>query len=331
MTEKEFNKLLAEAMKLHRKGNQNIPARRIETSSEAISKKYATAYKKVFKELHGQLADNFGVLSSPSYQSHLTLMQLIEKRMTELDSVVAQVVKQELEESYVTAKLFHALASETIKDIEALKGAVPYSTLNTFKMEQIVQDTMDDLLFTTQHTSKELKKLVREVFSKNLQYHTLKEENQKEIKKIIEKELSRNGLKDSLNKKGFIGLVDKSGRKWSTKNYVDMAVKTKLNQAYVEGLKDRAVETGFDMAVIPEKGAKDSCRYFEGMLISLTGTAKGFPTYDSLQSTGLIFHPRCVHSPFPVGDISLLPQEDIDRHNEKVRGLKSVTAVKRKK
>ena len=110
-----------------------------------------------------------------------------------------------------------------------------------------------------------------------------------------------------------------------------MAVKTKLNQAYVEGLKDRSIETGFDMAVIPEKGAKDSCRHFEGMLISLTGTAKGFPTYDSLQSTGLIFHPRCVHSPFPVGDLALLPQEDIDRHNEKVRGLKGLTAVKRKK
>ena len=141
MTEKEFNKLLADVMKLYRRGNQNIPARKIETSSEAISKKYAASYKKIFSELHNQLADNFGVSSSPSYQSHLSLMKLIENRMTELDSAVAQVVKKELEESYVTAKLFHALASETIKDIEALKGAVPYSTLNTFKMEQIVQDT----------------------------------------------------------------------------------------------------------------------------------------------------------------------------------------------
>lgn len=331
MTEKEYNDLLEEVMKKYNKSKTTVPARILEESMEGIAKLYGESYSLLFKELLDELVDNFGVLASPSYQSQLALLVMVEKRMEELDSVVASQVKAELEKAYVSASLFSALAEGTVKTIEDLKGAVPYSTLNTYKMEQIVADTMEDLLFSTKHTSKELKKFIREVFSKNLHYHALKEETQKNIKKLIEKELSKKFLKESLEKKGFVGIVDSSGRKWNTKNYVDMAVKTKLNQAYVEGLKDRAKESGDDLAIIPIKGANDSCRHFEGMIVSLLGITEGFPTYDDLQATGLIFHPRCVHSPFPAGKLELLPEEDIEHHNQKVRDLKKVVSSKKKK
>lgn len=331
MTEKEYNDLLEEVMKKYNKSKTTIPARILEESMEGIAKLYGESYSLLFKELLDELVDNFGVLASPSYQSQLALLVMVEKRMEELDSVVASQVKAELEKAYVSASLFSALAEGTVKTIEDLKGAVPYSTLNTYKMEQIVSDTMEDLLFSTKHTSKELKKFIRDTFSKNLHYHALKEESQKNIKKLIEKELSKKFLKESLEKKGFVGIVDSSGRKWNTKNYVDMAVKTKLNQAYVEGLKDRAKESGNDLAIIPIKGATDSCRHFEGMIVSLLGTTEGFPTYDDLQATGLVFHPRCVHSPFPAGKLELLPKEDIEYHNQKVRDLKKVTSSKKKK
>lgn len=330
MNEQNYNKLLEDLMKKFKRKAPNIPARIVEESATEISKIYGKAYKQLFTELLDRLEEDFGVLASPSYQSQLKLLQTIEVRMKSLDSEISYKVTEELEKNYVTAQVFHSLATETINTIEELKGFVPYSSLNTYKMEQIVADTMEDLLFATQHTSKELKKLVRETFGKNLQLYAIRNENQNNIKKIIEKELSRKGLKDSLEKKGFVGIIDSSGRRWNLKNYVDMAVSTKMNQAYTEGLKDRAIDTGYDLAKIPEKGATDYCKHFEGIIISLTGATEGFMTYEQLKATGLVFHPRCNHAPFPVGNIDLLPDEDVAFHNKKVSNLKNILQKKKK-
>ena len=324
MTEQQYDKLLKDILQKYNKKKPDIPARILDKSIDNISKVYADSYKKLFVELLEQIYEDFGVLSDAGYQALLKLLQMIESRLAEIDANIMNQVTVELEKAYASAGIFHTLATETVKTIEELKGYVPYSQLNNFKMEQIVADTMEDLLFATKHTEKELKKFVRETFAKNLQYHALKNENRFNIQKLIEKELSKKMLEESLKKKGFVGIIDSAGRKWNTKNYVDMAVSTKMNQAYTEGLKDRAKETGKDLAVIPEKGASDSCKYFEGMIFSLTGDTKGFSTYDQLKASGLIFHPRCQHSPCPIGKLELIPDEDIAFHNKKVRELKDI-------
>ena len=330
MTEQDYEKLLKDILQKYNQKKPDIPARILDKSISNISKIYADSYKQLFKELLEQVYEDFGVLANPSYQSQLKLLQMIEARLNELDSSIMNQISLELEKAYASAGIFHTLATETVKTIEELKGYVPYSQLNNYKMEQIVADTMEDLLFATKHTEKELKKFVRETFAKNLQYHALKNENRFNIQKLIEKELSKKMLEESLKKKGFVGIIDSAGRKWNTKNYVDMAVSTKMNQAYTEGLKDRAKETGKDLAVIPEKGASDSCKYFEGMIISLTGETEGFSTYDQLKASGLIFHPRCQHSPCPIGKLELIPDEDIAFHNKKVKELKNIPKKNKK-
>lgn len=329
MTESQYNELLKDILQKYNKKKPDIPARMVEQSVEAIVKTYAKAYKQLFGELYEEIMADFGVLSNASYQSQLALLQMIEKRLDELNLVITSEIKEELEKHYASAGIFSSLASETVKTIEELQGAVPYSQLDIYKMEQIVQDTIEDLLFVTQHTKKELKKFVREVFRKNLQYHGLTGENFNNIKKMIEKELSAKFLKEQLKKKGFVGIVDAGGKKWNLKTYVDMAVSTKMNQAYEEGLKDKAHQTGYDLAVIPEKGAVDSCARFEGMIISMTGATEGFMTYDQLKATGLIFHPRCVHSPFPIGNLELFPEEDFAFHQKKMKELKNFAKKKK--
>lgn len=329
MTEAQYDELLKDILQKYNKKKPDIPARLVEKSVEAVTKTYAKAYKQLFGELYEELLADFGVLSNASYQSQLALLKMIESRLDELNLLIVSEVKEELEKHYVSAGVFSALADTTIKTIEELKGAVPYSMLDINKMEHIVTDTMEDLLFVTQHTKKELKKYVREVFRKNLHYHGLTGENFLNIKKLIEKELSAKFLKEDLKNKGFVGIIDSSGRKWNLKTYIDMAVTTKMNQAYEEGLKDMAYLTGYDLAVIPEKGAKDSCADFEGIIISMTGETKGYMTYDQLKATGLIFHPRCVHSPFPIGNIDLYPDEDLAFHEQKLKDLKKITKKKK--
>lgn len=329
MTESQYNELLKDILQKYNKKKPDIPARMVEKSVEVIIQTYAEAYKQLFRELYEKLMADFGVLSDASYQSQLALLQMIESRLDELNLLITSEIKEGLEKQYASAGIFSALANETVKTIEELQGIVPYSQLDLYKMEQIVQDTMEDLLFVTQHTKKELKKYVREVFRKNLQYHGLTGENYDNIKKLIEKELSSKVIREQLKKKGFVGIVDAGGKKWNLKTYVDMAVSTKMNQAYEEGLKDKATLTGKDLAVIPEKGAVDSCSKFEGIIISMTGATKGFMTYDQLKATGLIFHPRCVHSPFPIGNIDLYPDEDLAFHEKKMKELKKIAKKKK--
>lgn len=324
MTKQEYENLLNELLKKFNKKRPDIPYRILDKSIDNITDKYSKFYKRLFSELLEQVVEDFGILSDPSFQTQLKLLQTVEIRLKELDSVIIDEISVELQKAYISANAFHVIASETIQNIEELKGFIPYSQLNTYKMDQIIQDTMEDLLFATKHTEKELKKFIRETFSKNLQYHAIKNENRNVIKKMIEKELSKKALRDQLEKKGFTGIIDSAGRRWNIKTYIDMAVSTKLNQAYTEGLKDRAKATGKDLAVIPEKGADDSCKYFEGMVISLIGETEGFPTYDQLKASGLIFHPRCRHSPVPIGSFDLLHEDDIQFHNNKVKKLKQI-------
>lgn len=331
MTKEDYEKLLKELMQVFSISKPTIPARIMNKSVTDLASSYGIAYKALYQEVLTEMIANFGVDSTPSIKSKQALLKLIDERMESLNRVTAKQVRKEVEKQYITGSAFGAISAGLATTLKDLKEVVPYSELNTAKIDQLLQDTMEDLLFSTQHTAKNVKKVVRETFVKNLQYHGLKNESQKNIRKIIGKELSRKFMSESLQKKGFVGIVDSAGRKWNTQTYVNMATATKLNQAYTEGLKAQALNSGYDLAVIPEKGATDACKYFEGMIISLTGQTEGYMTYDQLRATGLIFHPRCRHSPCPIGNIDLLPEEDIKFHKEQMEKLKEAKLGKKLK
>lgn len=181
---------------------------------------------------------------------------------------------------------------------------------------------MEDLLFATDNTSVHLKKLVRSVFQKHLTLSGLEKTSQKELIKRIQLDLTKKGLSNMIKKDGFVGIIDKIGRKWELSVYVKMVVKTKMAQAYHEGLKDKAHETGKDLAMISKRGAKDSCRYFEGVIISMTGLTNGFMTYDQCKATGLIFHPNCRHNCYPIRDMNALHEEDVHTHEKQLLLMK---------
>lgn len=331
MTKEEYAELLEELMQAFKVSKPTIPARMVNKSVTDLASSYGKAYKALYQEVLTEMLTNFGVASTPSIKSKQALLKLIDERMESLNRTTAKQVRREVEKQYITGSAFGAIASGLATTLKDLKEVVPYSELNTAKIDQLLEDTMGDLLFSTQHTTKNVKKIVRETFVKNLQYQGLKNESQNNIKKIIGKELSKKLMSENLQKKGFVGIVDSAGRKWNTQTYVNMATATKLNQAYAEGLKSQALNSGKDLAIIPEKGATDACRHFEGMIISMTGQTDGYMTYDQLKATGLIFHPRCRHSPCPIGSVDLLPEEDIAFHNKKMEELKNIKLEKKVK
>jgi hypothetical protein len=111
-------------------------------------------------------------------------------------------------------------------------------------------------------------------------------------------------------------IIDNAGRRWSVDNYARVVVKSKLAQAHREGAMDRAVADGYDLARISAHGAKDACKNFEGLLVSITGKTAGYPTVVQLKASGLIFHPNCMHLVQPCNP-KLLPDSALQHAESK--------------
>jgi hypothetical protein len=71
---------------------------------------------------------------------------------------------------------------------------------------------------------------------------------------------------------GITGFTDRAGRNWELGSYVEMAARTTVGQAHVQGGLDRYTQQGRDLVIVsdaPEECAK--CRPFEGRVLSLSG------------------------------------------------------------
>ncbi len=318
MTEKEYEELLSRILKGKKR---NIPKRQTDKSIDRIIKTYAEGYKDVYTLLINNLT---GIGTDTSATAQASILLQLEEQLTILNNKVSKELQEALAEAYVEGNAMHALATETVKSVEELKIIVPYSLVNHEKIYQASIDTFEDLLFVTQHTTKESKKIIREVFSKHIQLGVATNQGHASIIHRIKKELERKNIERLVADKALVGIIDSRGRRWKLNHYVNIVTKTKLQQIHVEGLKDRANETGYDLALIPDMGARDSCRNFEGLVISLTGKSKGYMTYDSLRATGLIFHPQCRHTPVPIRKFDLLHDDEIAIHKKMTENLKNI-------
>ncbi len=321
MTQDRYEEILNNVLKAFGKKRPEIPNRIVDKNIDRIIKTYSEAYKDVYAYLVDAIGD-IGVSTNVTAQA--SILSQLEDKLKQLNSQVAQELNDALGEAYIEGQAMHAVATETVKTIEELMIAVPFSLLNHEKITQASMDTFEDLLFVTQHTTKESKKVIREIVAKHIQLGVATNQGHREIMNRIKKELSRENIKRLIADKALVGIIDAKGRRWKLKTYVELIVRTKLQQLHVEGLKDHAIEDGYDLARIPSKGATDACRAFEGMIISLNGLEKDFPSYDSLKSTGLIFHPNCKHTPVPIAEYDLLHEDDKRLHKKLLSNLKNI-------
>jgi hypothetical protein len=109
-----------------------------------------------------------------------------------------------------------------------------------------------------------------------------------------------------LAKRGGVGFVDRAGRRWQLDTYAEMATRTVVREAAVEGAKTRMLSHGVDLARVSRSPKPcEICRPWEGRLVSLdggTGDYQGEAVADlsSLPNGGPPMHPRCTHSLAPV-------------------------------
>lgn len=107
-------------------------------------------------------------------------------------------------------------------------------------------------------------------------------------------------------RQGGVGFIDRAGKRWQLDTYAEMATRTVVREAAVEGAKARMAAHGIALArvsVHPEPCK--ICAPWQGRLVSLDGTttdyeAEAVTDLGSLPNGGPPMHPRCKHSLQPV-------------------------------
>jgi hypothetical protein len=242
------------------------------------------------------------------------IYKAVDNILNDLRDDIELTVSEEIEYAYYLGYAFGLMA-----EYDSVGIIYTYDTIivevkemvNTEVLFKIKRATVNDLLQVTRNTDFMVKKLVQETMGKHLTARNLLKTGRQDLVGLVLKDLRGKGLEDSISN-NMIAIVDKAGRRWKVNTYVDMVVQTKAHQVYVQGIKDFSSSHGGkgDLARIPHNPlTKDACLKHEGKIISMTGATAGYETYDYLQSTGDIFHPRCRHAPIPYWDEDSIPKD----------------------
>lgn len=297
---------------------REIPPIKHNTDVNRLVKYYQSAHKRVVTELIRLMENNGGNVFVAQEASLARQLQLILKENN--DNVLPEI-ESLIRLSGVEGQAQALLSLGGAKTLADATRGVSMSMYAQRTAEKMVTDTFEDVLALTNRTDKRIKQTIRDISGEVLRMNAMNQIGYADSRKEIMDKLLKKGFSKKVTH-DFKGVTDSAGRKWELDKYVKMLVKTKMQQAYSEGVRAESIEQGTDLAMISSHGAKDACRHYEGMVISMTGATQGYFTYDELKASNKIFHPNCKHTITPLRDITLLPQVLQDLHKEKMGNLK---------
>jgi GNAT superfamily N-acetyltransferase len=77
---------------------------------------------------------------------------------------------------------------------------------------------------------------------------------------------------EQLLSQGITGFTDRSGRRWDLASYVEMATRTTIAQAVVEGHLDRLTAAGLELVIVSDSPQEcERCRPWEGKVLTIAG------------------------------------------------------------
>lgn len=101
---------------------------------------------------------------------------------------------------------------------------------------------------------------------------------------------------DKFCKNGIGAFTDKAGKVWDIGSYTQMATRTALVQASVQGHVNRLSEQGKDLVIVSShQRACHLCRPWQRKILSISGEDEKYPPLQRAISAGL-YHPNCGHT-----------------------------------
>lgn len=186
-----------------------------------------------------------------------------------------------------------ALYSMKLADtLEDAKAVARLSSINRNLLIAQISDTQNDILAVTKNVDRKAKTSIQRIFAEQLRAQLATGSNsirqtQNAVYKAIKSEIDT-------------AIIDSAGRRWKTKDYVNMLAQTKAMQAHREANINTGLEEGARYGRISKHGAKDACSKWEGKIVKLTPDAPGDYPYINDLPRREIFHPNCRHILSPV-------------------------------
>jgi hypothetical protein len=94
---------------------------------------------------------------------------------------------------------------------------------------------------------------------------------------------------------GITGFVDSAGRNWSMNAYAEMATRTAVGRAAIDGHLETLTANGVELVIVSDSpGECPLCRPWEGEILTV---GAGNSDHDSVEdaTSGGLFHPGCTH------------------------------------
>lgn len=242
---------------------------------------YKAATKQIIDEL--QSATDFG------RARRISVLKNIDSILQKLDKNTSEWFKSEVTRYY----------KEYSQDATALVDDAGFPVTTTFSKidERAIQALADDVM-----------SYYREAYSgvKRSALRMLNDSARDQVTALLaEGRISgdtRKAIADKIAgalKEGLVALVDRGGRKWSLESYANMLTRTMLVKTANEGLKNRLVDSGYDLVQVSDHVAEcPLCHPWENKILSMSGEHPEYPTVDKAEEAGL-FHPNCRHRLLP--------------------------------
>lgn len=297
------------------KPNWDLPLPNYEKDVNELARIYRHGIKEVILILE-ELSTRGKDKEISRKQMNATLAQL-SVLLKEIDNDAEAWVKEQITKAFKNGQAEAVIAAAQAKTMEEAVKIATMSALAKQTIEVMIADTFEDLLYANQKMKRETVKMVRSIVSEQMKMKAAEGMGRRTTRKAIVEALTKKEIRERFDVEGNIAIIDKLGRRWKLETYAEMVTRTKMLQTHIEGTRIEALARDIDLAIISSHGATDACSNFEGQIISLNGMTDGFPTYESLRRSNLIFHPNCKHKVTPIRDINLLPPSVRQQYEEK--------------
>ena len=296
--------------------------------------------KRIYKDAVDETINAIEGLSTHGRNREITNAQMnaiiaqLGNRLSEIDKRGKRWVEDRITQAFADGRIETLLSLDeapNMAEARAALAAAPTTALLDQTLNALIEDTFEDLMYANNKMKRETIKMVRNVTSEQMKLNAAQNMGRNTTRNSVVEALTKKGLRSRFNEEGNIAIIDNAGRRWKLETYAEMVTRTKMSQAHVEGTRVEAMERDVDLAIISSHGAIDACSYYEGMVISMNGTTEGFPSYDELRRSNLIFHPNCRHKVTPIRDISLLPESVRQKYMDKRDAAESALRDAKKK
>ncbi|HDR3499667.1 TPA: hypothetical protein QCN48_005132 [Bacillus toyonensis] len=290
-----------------------------EAENEEFDALYVMAWLMVIQALMKLLRLPQATTSTQMLQMERQVNTEVKAIFTNLERKAVNMATTKVTEAYMEGVSYSRTAKVQESKLVEVKGKDLNDSHRT-RLNKMISQTQDDLLKATHNTQNNVKQLVRTVVSKEISGtgYGGKIGKQKHMAARIEKQLRKQfleaGIKDS-----DVAIIGRDKRKWKLKTYSSMVTRTKMNMAYIDAIREEALQDGSDLAIISTKpDTADECKNYEGMIISLNGLTAGYLTYEEIKKSKACFHPNCGHFVRPIGGIDWIPKNLLIIHKKQM-------------